>query len=122
MTPSDKITAVLQGVKELADKAPMETHHDWTEDFSHENGNYNCKCLHCGCIFVGHKRRVQCKACSFIAASRDMLPRLVKALEHEMETSKTLANCFEQWPIAQRKEWLGVRRAELAAILTGDKP
>ena len=36
---------------------------DWTEDFAHENGQYQCKCLRCGEFFTGHKRRVICKAC-----------------------------------------------------------
>ena len=38
--------------------------HDWPEDFSHENGDYECKCLTCGSTFRGHKRRVICKTCS----------------------------------------------------------
>ena len=36
---------------------------DWTEDASHENGNYESACLICRCKFVGHKRRVFCKQC-----------------------------------------------------------
>lgn len=36
---------------------------DWPEDFTHENGNYQCRCIFCECMFVGHKRRVICKAC-----------------------------------------------------------
>lgn len=37
---------------------------DWTEDFAHENGNYQCACIHCGQFFFGHKRRVACKECA----------------------------------------------------------
>lgn len=37
---------------------------DWFEDFDHENGKYVCVCSHCGCEFLGHKRRVCCKKCS----------------------------------------------------------
>ena len=37
---------------------------DWPEDFSHENGNYNCICCDCGGVFTGHKRRVVCRKCS----------------------------------------------------------
>lgn len=37
---------------------------DWTEDLSHENGNYMCHCGACGNIFNGHKRRVRCKVCA----------------------------------------------------------
>jgi hypothetical protein len=36
---------------------------DWTEDAGHENGNYQNKCLNCGCTFVGLKRRVLCRVC-----------------------------------------------------------
>lgn len=36
---------------------------NWTEDYSHENGNYLCKCFQCNENFVGHKRRIICKKC-----------------------------------------------------------
>lgn len=36
---------------------------NWQSDFSHENGNYFCKCVECGKDFIGHKRRVVCKVC-----------------------------------------------------------
>ena len=38
--------------------------HDWPDDFVHENGNYECKCCSCDEHFLGHKRRVICRACS----------------------------------------------------------
>jgi len=41
---------------------------DFPEDFSHENGNYQCRCYRCGHYFVGHKRRVACKLCVTIGA------------------------------------------------------
>lgn len=37
---------------------------DWPEDSSHENGNYECRCVGCGRHFIGHKRRVECKVCA----------------------------------------------------------
>jgi hypothetical protein len=37
---------------------------DWSEDFPHENGNYENRCSECGIGFMGHKRRVVCKICS----------------------------------------------------------
>lgn len=37
---------------------------DWLEDAKHENGNYECRCHQCGMFFIGHKRRVTCKACA----------------------------------------------------------
>jgi hypothetical protein len=36
---------------------------DWPEDFSHENGNYQNRCVRCEAVFLGHKRRVCCKTC-----------------------------------------------------------
>ena len=49
---------------------PDKSARDWPEDFSHENGNYSCKCAHCGNVFLGHKRRVVCKACAQPTADR----------------------------------------------------
>lgn len=37
---------------------------NWTEDASHENGEYYNRCCMCHCVFIGHKRRVVCKACA----------------------------------------------------------
>lgn len=37
---------------------------DWTEDFPHENGRYQCHCVECGLMFYGHKRRHICKLCA----------------------------------------------------------
>lgn len=37
---------------------------DWSEDFGHENGNYQRRCVSCGELFIGHKRRVTCKVCA----------------------------------------------------------
>ncbi len=42
---------------------PNTSGRDWVEDFSHENGNYQNKCMDCGLYFYGHKRRVVCKIC-----------------------------------------------------------
>ncbi len=37
---------------------------DWSEDFAHENGNYENRCSDCGIGFMGHKRRTICKVCA----------------------------------------------------------
>lgn len=57
---------------------PHSSKHSWPEDFEHENGNYNCVCGTCDAYFIGHKRRVQCKACflSAVVAERDQLKAL----------------------------------------------
>ena len=36
---------------------------NWEEDYAHENGNYINKCIDCGKMFRGHKRRIVCKRC-----------------------------------------------------------
>lgn len=36
---------------------------DWTEDFSHENGQYQNTCVTCQRLFIGYKRRTTCRAC-----------------------------------------------------------
>jgi hypothetical protein len=37
---------------------------DWEEDASLENGNYTCQCFKCGLLFVGYKRRMECRVCA----------------------------------------------------------
>lgn len=37
---------------------------NWTEDFAHENGQYQCLCCKCEKVFMGHKRRTVCKLCA----------------------------------------------------------
>lgn len=39
------------------------TDHDYSEDFSHENGRYCGKCPTCKSDFMGHKRRFICRKC-----------------------------------------------------------
>ena len=42
---------------------PQHTDRDFTEDFVHENGLYECACTQCRSKFYGHKRRLTCKTC-----------------------------------------------------------
>lgn len=37
---------------------------DWVEDFPHENGMYQNKCIYCKESFIGYKRRCVCKICN----------------------------------------------------------
>lgn len=39
---------------------------NWPDDFAHENGNYQVRCVSCGGIFLGHKRRTTCRVCANI--------------------------------------------------------
>ena len=50
-------------VQALALLDPKPQPGDWAEDAAHENGKYQNRCFSCGNMFVGHKRRVQCKVC-----------------------------------------------------------
>lgn len=50
----------------------MTTPHDFPEDFEHENGMYQNRCLYCKEIFVGYKRRLTCKVCETIAKESDV--------------------------------------------------
>lgn len=48
----------------FAELAQNQHKRNWTEDFTHENGNYTNKCSICTEYFLGHKRRVVCKKCA----------------------------------------------------------
>lgn len=54
---------------------------DWTEDSSHENGNYINTCVECQKGFFGHKRRGVCKKCS--TEGCDVLPRCIHGVAAE---------------------------------------
>lgn len=45
---------------------------NWTEDYSHENGQYVNHCLDCKNTFIGHKRRVICRRCSSLMPWTDL--------------------------------------------------
>lgn len=64
--------AIREIEEALATPQPAQNSGDWPEDFSHENGNYQCRCFNCGRLFNGYKRRVTCKICS--EASRPIRP------------------------------------------------
>lgn len=52
---------------------------DWPEDFGHENGEYECKCYSCGELFIGHKRRPECRKCAMAAAGPEVTERYIQA-------------------------------------------
>ena len=76
----------------------------WPEDFSHENGNYECKCCHCGATFYGHKRRVTCKVCAspapdhsagvggMVSAAKAVIQRWDSPLWREQTSTAALIN------------------------------
>ncbi len=54
--------------------ASGESTRDWPEDAAHENGRYRCSCVICKQSFVGHKRRVICRACH-VARAEEVIRR-----------------------------------------------
>ena len=57
--------------------------HDYPEDFSDENGNYQHRCYSCGRLFVGHKRRAEiCKACAVKSAPQVETPNRELLVAH----------------------------------------
>lgn len=74
----DKDWTAFKGAAPL--NAPPEA--NWTEDFAHENGQYQCLCCKCEKVFMGHKRRTVCKLCA--APLPDDVAKMVEALRrHE---------------------------------------
>lgn len=68
---------------------------NWTEDASHENGNYECRCVECSQMFIGHKRRVLCKACSgLLTPSASAGPQAAAEIERLREwKASVLSKC-----------------------------
>lgn len=61
-TEQSNASLVPPGFKVLKDTTLVER--SWPEDESHENGDYFNNCALCLRTFMGHKRRVVCRACS----------------------------------------------------------
>ena len=45
-------------------EAVSRTDRDFPGDAEHENGDYENRCVDCGELFTGYKRRVVCRACA----------------------------------------------------------
>lgn len=77
---------------------------NWPEDSSHENGDYECECCHCGATFYGHKRRVTCKVCAspapdhsagvggMVSAAKAVIQRWDSPLWREQTSTAALIN------------------------------
>ena len=63
---------------------------DWAEDSSHENGNYFCKCLECGCDFIGHKRRHACRKCHYEAQAQYDAMSTEEQQAHDAKVAKAI--------------------------------
>lgn len=63
---------------------PGDSPSDWTEDFPHENGCYINRCISCGLIFYGYKRRSVCKTCADAVAASPAAPQAKPTVTHLM--------------------------------------
>jgi hypothetical protein len=108
----------------LTEAAPAKSQHrpsapqdrDWPEDFEHENGNYICRCVGCKQLFVGHKRRVECKVCAAqSSAPQDESLRIVRVndepwSDEKMEAFKPVSSDsgkgFEEWFAQKYPGWV----------------
>ena len=60
----DSLNVVLDNQHEKEDLLPdFDSPRNWTEDYTHENGNYMNRCSNCKEGFFGNKRRFICKEC-----------------------------------------------------------
>ena len=59
--------------------------HNYPEDYPHENGMYEHKCVQCNSFFNGHKRRTHCKVC------------YIKNLENQSYVFRQLLNANEEY-------------------------
>lgn len=128
MNPSTQITTALTTIKERAEKAtpgPWKLGHrtNLVVSTAGKNTASSVKRTSVAHCYFTHsdapnKTRPTADECghnaAFIAASRSDIVRLVRALEHEMETSRLMleGHSTELLPFLQ------ARRAELAQILT----
>lgn len=87
---------------------------DWTEDFSHENGNYQNVCCKCASHFMGHKRRVICKQC---AAPAPAVGELVARLREEAEFHCVGAHQgFSETDAAEERELMALLNEAASAL------
>lgn len=84
---------------------------DWTNETTHENGNYSNKCMVCGNYFMGYKDRVVCKLCADNAGAVD---KRVAATIRAMRLQHDRDGLHEMW-------WIEFLEAALSAAPSLDK-
>ena len=85
---------------------------NWTEDASHENGNYANICGRCLAPFVGHKRRWACKRCATAATPPEPPALPTKGIGYEYISDVDKVRQLERALSDSQRE---VERLELAA-------
>lgn len=61
---------VFEAARQEFQNVQLDDSRNWTEDYPHENGEYQNFCYSCNRFFVGHKRRIICRDCSTAAAAK----------------------------------------------------
>jgi len=72
LTTEQQAAAVPAGFKLIKDSTREER--SWPEDYELDNGRYFNTCCNCERLFLGHKRRIECKACATAAPPAPVLP------------------------------------------------
>jgi hypothetical protein len=85
----------------------LDASRDWTEDFSHENGDYLNTCRTCRTEFRGHKRRMTCKRCSTPSSTGTPLEPASKSVHWLDATSEMKLSIIEQY--SEKLDDLGMR-------------
>lgn len=73
---------------------PGHSEQDWPEDSTHENGNYQCRCIPCGEYFIGYKCRNVCRKCAMENKARWDALTPEQQVEETAKTAKEIAEYF----------------------------
>lgn len=87
--------SLIKPLEELVDASPT-NHHNWVEDWPHENGQYMSKCHSCGQNFIGHKRRTQCKVCATAKPKLPTLPEMALWVEEASDIWAKRFRCMDR--------------------------
>lgn len=88
--------------------------HNWPEDFSHENGNYNNTCCMCKIVFVGHKRRYICRVCATPESVRSEtagLRALIVKKDEALRDSKEMIDIVADFEVGEPEGPCAANRA-----------
>lgn len=95
---------------------------DWQEDFSHENGNYQNRCVYCEHGFLGHKRRMICKRCDWMMSTTPTKPFDSISIDVSTGEDDAFLRAFADWPPREFMTHLGQRIALFDGYLNEKRP
>jgi hypothetical protein len=86
-------------MKRPTDPQPPYGPRDWQEDADHENGGYQCECVHCKATFYGHKRRVVCKQCAERPTEAEKPPEIREEIRKVLLDTYACTRVWEAWQV-----------------------